>query len=85
MSEQGVDFVAASFVRKASDVVAIREHLQNVGGEKIKIISKVLTISPDRTATPVRVPYTHLNCVYPVTFTSIFLLLLQTFIPAFTC
>jgi len=40
-AKQGVDFVAASFVRKASDVAMIREHLKNVGGEGIKIISKI--------------------------------------------
>jgi len=40
-AQQNVDFVAASFVRKASDVVAIREHLDSVGGNKIKIISKI--------------------------------------------
>ncbi len=32
--EQGVDFVAASFIRKRSDVVEIREHLKAHGGEK---------------------------------------------------
>ena len=40
-AKQGVDFVAASFVRKASDVAMIREHLKSVGGEGIKIISKI--------------------------------------------
>ena len=39
--EQGVDFVAASFIRKRSDVVEIREHLKAHGGEKIQIISKI--------------------------------------------
>ncbi|MGL4351226.1 MAG: pyruvate kinase, partial [Plesiomonas shigelloides] len=32
--EQGVDFVAASFIRKRDDVLAIREHLKAHGGEK---------------------------------------------------
>ena len=39
--EQGVDFVAASFVRKASDVLHIRRVLNENGGEKVQIISKV--------------------------------------------
>ncbi|OAN19023.1 pyruvate kinase [Photobacterium jeanii] len=39
--EQGVDFVAASFIRKASDVNEIRELLNANGGEKIQIISKI--------------------------------------------
>lgn len=39
--EQGVDFVAASFIRKRSDVVEIREHLKAHGGENIQIISKI--------------------------------------------
>ena len=36
-----VDFIAASFVRKASDVAKISETLRDAGGESIKIISKV--------------------------------------------
>ncbi|MCP1065762.1 pyruvate kinase PykF [Serratia symbiotica] len=39
--EQGVDFVAASFIRKRSDVLEIREHLKIYGGEQIQIISKI--------------------------------------------
>ncbi|KFD18620.1 pyruvate kinase [Tatumella ptyseos ATCC 33301] len=39
--EQGVDFVAASFIRKRSDVLEIREHLKQHGGENIQIISKI--------------------------------------------
>ncbi|CAK9885197.1 MAG: Pyruvate kinase I [Candidatus Erwinia impunctatus] len=39
--EQGVDFVAASFIRKRSDVLEIREHLKANGGEHIQIISKI--------------------------------------------
>ncbi|MGO1297383.1 MAG: pyruvate kinase PykF [Vibrio sp.] len=39
--EQGVDFVAASFIRKASDVHDIRAHLKAHGGESIQIISKI--------------------------------------------
>ena len=39
--EQGVDFVAASFIRKASDVQEIREVLTTFGGENIHIISKI--------------------------------------------
>ncbi|MDX1303447.1 pyruvate kinase PykF [Photobacterium sp.] len=39
--EQGVDFVAASFIRKEEDVKEIRELLNANGGEKIQIISKI--------------------------------------------
>ncbi|PSV99446.1 pyruvate kinase PykF [Photobacterium lipolyticum] len=39
--EQGVDFVAASFIRKEDDVKEIRELLNANGGEKIQIISKI--------------------------------------------
>lgn len=39
--EQGVDFIAASFIRKRSDVEDIRAHLKAHGGEDIKIISKI--------------------------------------------
>jgi pyruvate kinase len=39
--EQGVDFIAASFVRKASDVIEIRELLERHGASQIQIISKI--------------------------------------------
>ena len=39
----GVDFVAASFIRKASDVAEIRALLAENGGENIQIISKLKT------------------------------------------
>ncbi len=39
--EQGVDFVAASFIRKASDVAEVRKVLDENGGSKIQIISKI--------------------------------------------
>ncbi|MCM3746791.1 pyruvate kinase [Paenibacillus pasadenensis] len=39
--EQGVDFIAASFVRKASDVLEIRELLEQHGASHIQIISKI--------------------------------------------
>jgi pyruvate kinase len=39
--QQGVDFVAASFVRKRADVEAIRKHLNAHGGQHIQIISKI--------------------------------------------
>ncbi|MGL5947547.1 MAG: pyruvate kinase PykF [Aeromonas sp.] len=39
--EQGVDFVAASFIRKKEDVLEIREHLKAHGGANIQIISKI--------------------------------------------
>ncbi|MFR2315347.1 pyruvate kinase [Terrisporobacter sp.] len=38
---QGIDFIAASFVRKASDVLAIREVLENNNATDIQIISKM--------------------------------------------
>lgn len=38
---QDVDFVAASFIRKPQDVIAIRHILDNNGGAGIKIISKI--------------------------------------------
>ncbi len=39
--EHDFDFIAASFIRRASDVEAIRRVLEQNGGEKIKIISKI--------------------------------------------
>lgn len=39
--EQGVDFVAASFVRSAYDVFAVRKILEENGGRHIKIIAKI--------------------------------------------
>ncbi|CEO40392.1 pyruvate kinase PykF [Photobacterium kishitanii] len=39
--EQGVDFVAASFIRKAEDVLEIRALLAANGGANIQIISKI--------------------------------------------
>ncbi|MDO5301820.1 MAG: pyruvate kinase [Tissierellia bacterium] len=39
--EQGVDFIAASFIRKAEDVFAIRKLLEEAGGSSIKIIAKI--------------------------------------------
>ncbi|MCJ8010182.1 pyruvate kinase [Paenibacillus sp. KQZ6P-2] len=39
--EQGIDFIAASFVRKASDVKEIRELLKKHNAEHIQIISKI--------------------------------------------
>jgi pyruvate kinase len=40
-AQQGVDFIAASFIRKASDVEEIRELLKANGGESTHIISKI--------------------------------------------
>ncbi|MCL2383831.1 MAG: pyruvate kinase [Oscillospiraceae bacterium] len=37
----GFDYIAASFVRKPEDVIAIREVLEQNGGSHIKIISKI--------------------------------------------
>lgn len=39
--EIGVDFIAASFIRKGADVVAIRKILSHFGGERIRIVSKI--------------------------------------------
>ncbi|SNC58801.1 pyruvate kinase PykF [Sodalis endosymbiont of Henestaris halophilus] len=39
--KQGVDFIAASFIRKRSDVLEIREYLKQHGGKHIQIISKI--------------------------------------------
>lgn len=39
--EQGVDFVAASFIRKAADVAEVRRVLDENGGTNIKIMSKI--------------------------------------------
>jgi pyruvate kinase len=39
--ENGIDFIAASFVRKASDVLEIRKILEENNGEYIEIISKI--------------------------------------------
>lgn len=39
--QQGVDFIAASFVRKASDVIEIREILERHDASHIQIISKI--------------------------------------------
>ncbi len=39
--EKGYDFIAASFVRTASDVLEIRRILEEKGGEEIMIISKI--------------------------------------------
>ena len=39
--EQGVDFIAASFVRRPQDVLEIRELLETHQGEYIKIIPKI--------------------------------------------
>ncbi|MFR5265841.1 pyruvate kinase [Clostridium sp.] len=36
-----VDFIAASFIRKASDILEVRNILDNNGGKDIKIISKI--------------------------------------------
>ncbi|RKD75745.1 MULTISPECIES: pyruvate kinase [Sinobaca] len=39
--KQGVDFIAASFVRRASDVLEIRELLEKHGAEDIQIVPKI--------------------------------------------
>ncbi len=42
--EKDVDYVAASFVRRADDVIALRNFLTENGGSNIKIISKIENI-----------------------------------------
>ena len=39
--ENGIDFVAASFIRKADDVINIRKILEENGGGDVQIISKI--------------------------------------------
>lgn len=39
--KSGVDMIAASFIRKAADVIAIKKVLEENGGSSIKIISKI--------------------------------------------
>ncbi|MDO5018451.1 MAG: pyruvate kinase [Lagierella massiliensis] len=39
--ENGIDFVAASFIRKADDVINIRKILEKNGGNEVQIISKI--------------------------------------------
>lgn len=39
--ENGIDFIAASFIRKASDVLEIRKILEDNGAHDIQIISKI--------------------------------------------
>ena len=39
--KRGFDYIAASFVRKAADVIALRTLLDENGGERVKIISKI--------------------------------------------
>lgn len=39
--EEGIDYIAASFVRKAADVVAIKEVLKNNNASHIEVISKI--------------------------------------------
>src|SRR5574344_134338 len=35
------DFIAASFIRKAQDVIDMRNYLKSIGGDRVKIISKI--------------------------------------------
>ena len=39
--EEGVDFIAASFIRKKDDLLAIRDVLESHGGEGVKVIAKI--------------------------------------------
>ena len=39
--ENGIDFVAASFVRKAEDVIELRKYMDSLNGSQTKIIAKI--------------------------------------------
>ena len=39
--ENGFDFIAASFIRKAQDVLEIKKILEKNGGEGIMVIAKI--------------------------------------------
>ena len=39
--EHDFDFIAASFVRRAADVQAVRQVLDQFGGQDVKIIAKI--------------------------------------------
>ena len=39
--KQGVDYIAASFIRKKADVEEVKKILKENGGEYIKVISKI--------------------------------------------
>ncbi len=39
--ENDIDYIAASFVRKARDIIEVKEILEKNGGKKIKIIAKI--------------------------------------------
>ena len=39
--ENGVDFIAASFVSRRQDLIDLKEYLASIGGEKIDIIAKI--------------------------------------------
>lgn len=39
--ETGVDYIAASFIRKASDILEVRRVLKKYGGDNIQIIAKI--------------------------------------------
>ena len=39
--QQGIDYVAASFIRKADDVREVRRVLDENGGKDVQIISKI--------------------------------------------
>lgn len=39
--ENDCDFIAASFIRKAQDVIDMRNYLDSIGGKRVKIVSKI--------------------------------------------
>ena len=49
--KENVDFVAASFVRSAENVIELRRFLDYHGGHSIKIIAKIENMAPIRTKT----------------------------------
>ena len=48
--ETGFDFIAASFVRSARDILDIREYLASLGNTDIKIIAKIENMEGVRNA-----------------------------------
>ena len=39
--ENDIDYIAASFVRRKEDMVELREYVNSIGGERVKIIAKI--------------------------------------------
>lgn len=39
--KKGVDFIAASFVRRENDIIQLREYINLIGGQKVQLICKI--------------------------------------------